>query len=77
MIEPDVNGLVVPPADVDALVEGMRRLAADPTLLARLKRAAAGCAKDFEYPVVAERRAAMLRALLDRRVAPEAVAVGA
>lgn len=77
MIEPDVNGLVVPPADAGALAEAMRRLAGDPALLARLKRAAAVSAKDFEYPAVGQRRATMLRALLERRTADEPVAVGA
>jgi glycosyltransferase involved in cell wall biosynthesis len=77
MIEPDVNGLVVPPADVDALADAMRRLATEPALLARLKAAAVESAKDFEYPVVAERRAAMLAALLERRTANERVAASA
>ncbi|GAO39641.1 hypothetical protein SCH01S_35_00760 [Sphingomonas changbaiensis NBRC 104936] len=77
MIEAEVNGLVVPPADVDALAEAMRRLANDRPLLARLKRAAAESAKDFEYPVVGDRRAAVMRALLERRTADERLAVGA
>jgi glycosyltransferase involved in cell wall biosynthesis len=77
MIEPDVNGLVVPPGDVDALTQAIRRLAEDPALLARLKQAAAESAKDFEYPVVAERRAAVLRTLLERRTATDRIAVGA
>lgn len=67
MVEPDVNGLVVPPGDVDALVAAMRRLAEDPALLARMKQAAADSARRFEYRRVGEERAAMLSAVLDRR----------
>jgi glycosyltransferase involved in cell wall biosynthesis len=69
MIEPEVNGLVVPPADIDALAAAMRRLADDPGLLDKLRRAATEAAANFEYPLVGEKRAAMLLALLDRRTA--------
>lgn len=77
MIEPEVNGLVVPPADVDALAAAMRRLADDPALLDKLRRAAAEAAAKYEYPMVGEQRAAMLLALLKRRSAEAGVAAEA
>lgn len=41
LIENDVNGLVVPPADIEALAQAMRRLAQDPELRQHFASAAA------------------------------------
>jgi glycosyltransferase involved in cell wall biosynthesis len=77
MVETGVNGLVVPPADAEALADALVRLAGDAALLERMKAAARESAKKFEYAVVGAERGAMLRAILDRRTERAAVAVRA
>ncbi len=47
MIEDGVDGLLVPPGDVDALAEAMRRLAGDPALRSTLGERARNVADQF------------------------------
>lgn len=58
------QALVVPPGDADALAAALGRLGADPELRARLGAAALARAADFSPDAVAERIAAVYRALL-------------
>ena len=70
-VQPDVNGLRVPPRRVDALSHAIRLLALDPRLRARLAAGARRTAGRFEERVVMERFAR----LLDDLAAPQAAAV--
>lgn len=55
-IENEREGLLVPPGDVDALAEAVRRILTDPTLSGRLGRAAHDRAtKDFTVAAMADR----------------------
>ncbi len=68
MIENEVNGLIVEPADIDGLANAIARLAASPELRERLGRQAAIDAQKFTYEKVGLERAIKLSALLrDRR----------
>jgi glycosyltransferase involved in cell wall biosynthesis len=58
------QALVVAPEDVDALAAALGRLGADPELRARLGAAALARSADFSPDAVAERIAAVYRALL-------------
>jgi glycosyltransferase involved in cell wall biosynthesis len=58
------QALVVAPGDADALAAALGRLGADPQLRARLGAAALARAADFSPDAVAERIAAVYRALL-------------
>lgn len=55
IITDEVDGLLVPVEDPDALAAAIDRLLADPALRARLGEAAARRARDFDLPVVVRR----------------------
>ncbi len=62
------NGLVVPPADVDALRCAIERLIDEPDLLARLREGAWRTAQDYGWQSVADERLAVYASVLgDRR----------
>ncbi|AMV35802.1 glycosyltransferase [Planctomyces sp. SH-PL62] len=50
VVRDGVEGLIVPPRDVDALASAMARLGEDPALRARMSAAARGRAMDFDWP---------------------------
>jgi len=52
VVEDGVNGLLVPPGDVEALAEAIRRFAAEPELRSRLREAAAPSVARFAPDVV-------------------------
>lgn len=54
-LQDDVNALLIPLNDAEALVDRIRRLTADPALRARLGRQAATTARQFEMNRVCER----------------------
>jgi glycosyltransferase involved in cell wall biosynthesis len=66
--EDEVNGLIVPPLDVDALQAAMTRLAQSPDLRARLGARAKADAARFTYRALAAQRADLLREALARHV---------
>lgn len=57
----DVDALLVPPGDVEALAAGLRRALGDPALVARLTSAGSVRADDFSMRTLAERYAAIYR----------------
>ena len=68
LIEQDVNGLLVPLDDVDALHDTLLRVIADPALAKRLGEVArTRVIKDYELSVTADR----LRALYDSLIAAQ------
>ena len=68
LIENEVNGLIVEPADIDGLANAISRLATSRELRERLGRQAAIDAQNFTYERVGIERAKKLSALLrDRR----------
>lgn len=67
IITDGVDGLLVAPADVDALTDALRRLADDPALRTRLGASAMRRARDFAPAVVAEQIRAVYREVLTGR----------
>lgn len=67
MIDHDVNGLLVPVDDVDAMAAGMRRLAADPGLRERFGVRARSVRDTYAAPVVMLRWLAVLTAAAGKR----------
>jgi glycosyltransferase involved in cell wall biosynthesis len=64
------TGFLVPPRDPEALAACLQRLLAQPELRARMGRAArARVERDFTWPTVATRTAALYQTLLERRSA--------
>jgi glycosyltransferase involved in cell wall biosynthesis len=62
------TGFLVPPRDPEALAACLQRLLAQPELRARMGRAArARVERDFTWPTVATRTAALYQTLLDSR----------
>jgi len=67
-VEPEVDGLLVPPADVGALADALARLGRDPGLAQRLgERAAATARARFDVEVCEPRLAERIGALLSGR----------
>lgn len=66
------NGLIVPPADVDALTSAVERLLDEPPLLARLREAAWRTAQDYGWQSVADQRLAIYAGVLGERPAGRA-----
>jgi glycosyltransferase involved in cell wall biosynthesis len=67
LVTDGVEGLLIPPADTDALVDSLQRVFADPALAARLGEAALARYPDWDQS--AEDFARELRALVDRTLA--------
>jgi glycosyltransferase involved in cell wall biosynthesis len=74
LVEDGVNGLITPSGDPSALAAAMHRLAGDAELRVRMGKAAAESAKRFEYQLVGEERARILRDLLESRAPQKTVA---
>lgn len=68
------NVLLVPPNDAHALAEGIRRVAADPGLRARLEQGAAELAQQFTWDRIAARTALVYERAI-RRVSPDSLAL--
>jgi glycosyltransferase involved in cell wall biosynthesis len=68
VITDGVDGLLVPPGDVDALTAALRRLAIDQRLRARLGTAAAVRANDFSPDVIGQQMRALYDGLLARQL---------
>ncbi len=60
-VVPDKTGILVPPGDADALAAAMRRLLADPGLCASMGAAGQEWVKQFDWNVVAEKVAHIVR----------------
>ena len=71
LIQDDENGLLVRPGDIDALAEGLRRLASSPALRARLASRAAETVRAFDSEKVANSYLDVFSALMRTR-APDA-----
>jgi glycosyltransferase involved in cell wall biosynthesis len=67
VLEDEVNALLVPAGEADALAAAVRRLIEDPALGARLARAAAAAVTDYSW----DRRAERLEALLRQVTSPQ------
>jgi phosphatidylinositol alpha-mannosyltransferase len=72
VVRDGMDGVLVPPADVDALATALRRVLEDPDLAARLARAGRERAAGYSWDVVAPR----LEAIYERAVAGGKVATG-
>jgi glycosyltransferase involved in cell wall biosynthesis len=59
LVEHDVNGLLVPPGDADALAAAITRVLTEPSTAARLSAAARRTAARYAWPALA-RRVAMV-----------------
>jgi glycosyltransferase involved in cell wall biosynthesis len=59
LVEHDVNGLLVPPGDADALAAAITRVLTEPSTAARLSAAARRTAAGYAWPALA-RRVAMV-----------------
>jgi glycosyltransferase involved in cell wall biosynthesis len=70
MIKDGVNGLVVPPGDVDALAKAMRTLANSPKLRRTFSRSAKLAASNFTYQKIGSYRARALQGLMRRDPRP-------
>lgn len=69
IIRPEVNGLLVPPGDVHALLSGLERLRRDRALLAALRQAAHTDAQQYSWPNVARLRLEHYAAFIQQRAA--------
>jgi len=61
VIEEGVNGMLVPPAEPEALARAIDRLLADRDLACRLSEGAQERVKDYDWEVLAERVLAVYR----------------
>ncbi|MBS0220181.1 MAG: glycosyltransferase family 4 protein [Proteobacteria bacterium] len=61
IIDPDVSGMLIPPDDIQALAEAMRKLVNDDVLRARLARGALGSASRFAAEEILKRWEALLQ----------------
>jgi phosphatidylinositol alpha-mannosyltransferase len=69
VVTPEIDGVVAPPGDVQALTEQIVRLARDPELRRELSRRGRVRALDFAWPRVTDRIEAVYREVLTRRSA--------
>lgn len=69
IIEPDVDGVLVPPRDPAALAAALKRLVADEDLRLRIRKNAYEKAQRYGWDAVAAQRTAIYREFLDRRSA--------
>lgn len=67
LVKHEVNGLIVPPGDIDALAEALRRMAADEELRLSFAKRIAADAQEFTYDRVSASRGALMADLLRRR----------
>ncbi|MGQ4601563.1 glycosyltransferase [Nocardia sp. R6R-6] len=67
IVQPEVNGLLVPPGDPAALAAALDRLAADPALRTRLAAAAAERSRDFGITATAAAVTRLLETVTGRK----------
>jgi glycogen(starch) synthase len=67
LVEHDVNGLLVPPADPGALAAAITRILTDPATAARLAAGARATAADYSWPALARRVAAVYQEAIAAR----------
>jgi glycosyltransferase involved in cell wall biosynthesis len=67
IVQDEVNGLLVPPRDSEAIETALERLIADPGLLARLRRNAYESAQAYPWRRIAERTISLYEEAIERK----------
>lgn len=67
IVQDEVNGLLVPPRDSEAIEKALERLIADPKLLERLRRNAYKSAQAYPWRRIAERTISLYEEALERK----------
>jgi glycosyltransferase involved in cell wall biosynthesis len=67
IVQDEVNGLLVPPRDSEAIEKALERLIADPGLLGRLRRNAYESAQAYPWRHIAERTISLYEEAIERK----------
>lgn len=67
IVQDEVNGLLVPPRDTEAIENALERLIADPALLGRLRRSAYESAQAYPWRRIAERTVSLYEEAIERK----------